>query len=364
LGITTGGIMTETTPRPTLVNSAVRPKAWMNVAKGLAMFLVVFFHTFLFLEQEGIVGFPGRLKAVFESFPMPAFFVLSGLFASRLGGWRFADLWKRRLVPILWLYLLWSVIRFAYYIVVPGTNGDLGALSATDPRSLLLLFVWPSSSYWFLYALAWFTFAVWALHRVPVWLKVTAAALLSTAVTSGLLNFHNVGWNRIGALFLFFLLGALFSRQIHELIVRSKPWALGVAGVLYVSGVVGFVLLPAVRGIPFAATLMQVLAVFGGFLACKYLARIRPVEKVLSTIGEWSLQIYLIHIFLISAFALVLGMVLPDIGGVVGMLIIMGVTVTTTYLSITISRFTSKVRWLYVPPVRRRRRASPAPASD
>ncbi|MDY0910381.1 acyltransferase [Microbacterium sp. CFBP9034] len=345
--------MTETTRTP-LITSDVRPKAWMNVAKGLAMFLVVFFHTYLFLEAEGITGFPGRAKAALESFPMPAFFLIAGLFAARAGNWSFVDLWKRRLVPILWLYVVWSLIRFAFYVIIPGTNGDLGALAATDPLSLLLLFVWPSSSYWFLYALVWFTFGVWALNRVPVWLKVSAAALLSAAVTSGWLNFHNVGWNRIAALFLFFLIGALFSRQIHAFIANARPWQLGAIATVYLAGAALFVLLPAVRSVPFAATVMQVLAVAGGFIACKYLARVRPVEGVLSTIGEWSLQIYLIHLFLIGTMALIIGLLLPPVDGALGMLITAGCAVAVTYLSIVLSKLTTKVRWLYVPPMRKR----------
>lgn len=356
--------MAETTSRIILVTNGVRPKAWINVAKGLAMFLVVFFHTYYFLQQEDITGFPGRLKSVFEAFPMPAFFVISGMFAARVGAWRFADLWKRRLLPILWLYLLWSLIRFVWYLAVPGTNGDLGDLPATDLRSLLLLFVWPSSSYWFLYALAWFTFGVWALHRVPVWLKVGAAAVLSTVVTSGLVNLDNVGWNRIGALFLFFLLGALFAQRIQERIVKAQPWAIFAIGVAYLGGVAVVTLFPAARSFPFAVTAMQLLAVAGGFLLCKYLARVRPAAAVLSTIGEWSLQIYLVHLFLISSLTLLLGLLLPDLSGAPGLLVIMAVAVGTTYLSIQISKLTSKVRWLYVPPVRRRRAPRTAPAPD
>ena len=247
-------------------------------------------------------------------------------------------------------------MRFVFYIVVPGTNGDLGALPATDPRSLLLLLVWPSNSYWFLYAMFWFTLGVWALRQVPVWLKVGGAALVSTAITSGLASLNNLGWNRTAALFLFFLLGALFHKQIAAWITKAGPWTLvGIARRLPRGSVGGRRDPRRARG-PFAVTVMQLLAVAGGFVACKYIAMVRPLASVFGTIGEWSLQIYLLHIFIIVSLAALLEWLLPPIGGVVGALIVTVAAILTTYVAVLLSKLTTKVRWLYVPPWTARRR--------
>ncbi len=348
----------EPTRQRSLINRDTRPRAWMDVAKGTAMFMVVLFHTSLYFGGADITGYPGRLKQFLEAYPMPAFFLISGLFAYRVATWTFPQLWKRRLVPLLWLYVVWSVVRFVFYIIVPGTNGDLGALPATDPRSLLLLLVWPSNSYWFLYAMFWFTLGVWALRRVPIWLKVAGAALISTAITSGFASLNNLGWNRTLALFLFFLLGALFHKQIATFIARSGPWTLAGILVVYLVGSVAVVAVPHAREVPFAVTIMQLLAVAGGFLACKYIAMFRPLGAVFAAIGEWSLQIYLLHIFIIVSLAALLEWLLPPIGGVVGALIVTAGAILTTYLAVLISKLTTKVRWLYVPPWTARRRSS------
>ncbi|WP_345801561.1 acyltransferase [Microbacterium sp. AZCO] len=348
--------MTDTVQRNwSLIDRNTRPKAWVDVAKGVAMFMVVIFHTSLYFGHADITGYPGRLKLFLEAFPMPAFFVISGLFALRVSTWTLPQLWKRRLLPLLWLYVVWSLVRFVFYTIVPGTNGDLGALPATDWRSIALLFVWPSNSYWFLYAMFWFTLGVWALRRVPVWLKVAGAALVSAAITSGFATLNNLGWNRTAALFLFFLIGALFYDRITKGITKAGPWTLVGLAVLYLGASAVVVAVPHVRGVPFAVTIMQVLAIAVGFVASKYIAMVRPLAAVFGTIGEWSLHIYLLHIFIIVSMASLLEWILPPIGGALGAGIVTVCAVLTTYIAVLLSKLTTKVKWLYVPPMRLRR---------
>lgn len=351
--------MTNSSLFSNLIDPNPRPKAWIDIAKGSAMYMVVFFHTAMYFEVAEIAGVPGRLKQFLEAFPMPAFLLISGLFALRVSTWTFGQLWKRRLLPLLWLYVVWSLVRFAFYLIVPGTNGDLGALPATDPRSILLLLVWPSSSYWFLYALFWFTLGVWVLRRVPVWLKVSGATLLSTAITAGYLNFHNVGWNRTAGLFLFFLLGALFYDRITKWVAKSGLWVLAGLAALYLAATLIVVAFPSARGIPFAVTAVQLIAVALGFIASKYIARFKPLAAILGTVGEWSLQIYLLHIFIIVSMSALLGLLLPPIGGILGALIIVTASVLATYLAVLLSKLTTKARWLYVPPMKLLRTRKP-----
>src|SRR3954454_16194295 len=180
-----------------VISRAVGRKAWVDVAKGIAIFLVVAYHTSLYLENAGILGMPWILKAPLELFPMPAFFLIAGLLSARTVGFAFGDLWRRRILPMLYLYVLWSVIRFAFYFVLPLGITDIGDLPADSPLSLGLILVWPSSSYWFLYALAIFTLAMWLLRALPVSLHIALAAVLSVLTTSGVIETHNVGWNRV-----------------------------------------------------------------------------------------------------------------------------------------------------------------------
>ncbi|KQX05682.1 MULTISPECIES: acyltransferase family protein [unclassified Leifsonia] len=337
----------------------------MNFAKGVAIAMVVLYHVTLYLQHAGIMGLPNRMKLVLELFPMPVFFLIAGLFGARAVTWTFGNLWRRRLLPVLYLYIVWSIVRFAFYLVIPGLSGELGELPASNPISLALILIWPSSSYWFIYALAVFAFAAWALRKLPPVVHVVLAALLSSAVTAGLINSGNIGWNRVGALYVFYAFGALYAPRVFAAVAKvSVQRTLLAAAALVASAAILF-LLPA-RWVPFLVLLGQASAVALGVLLSAYLARLRMLSFV-STMGAESLQIYLLHLFVIVPIAGLLGIVLGGVNRGVGIAIQIALVVVAIVVSLLLSKLTTRVRWLYVPPViRRRRTAAPAgaPASD
>ncbi|GAA1838305.1 acyltransferase family protein [Agromyces salentinus] len=340
--------MTTETPRRGLIAPDTGKRAWVDFAKGAAIVMVVYYHTALYLQAAGIAGAPWLVKAPLELFPMPAFFLIAGLFGNRLGTWGFADLWRRRLLPLLYLYVLWSVIRFVFYLVVPGVNGELGEFPATNPIGLLLIAVWPSSSYWFIYALFLFTLGVWLLRKVPPALQIGAAAVLSALVTSGILDTNNIGWNRVGGLFVFFVVGALYSRKLFELVNRARPWMLLVAFLAF-AGIVAGLILFGLRAVPGGVLLGQVAAVIFGILLSTYLVRVRPLGFV-STLGAASLQIYLFHLYVIVVISAIIAAIGIDVPRWVGILVQLAVMAVAIATSVLLTRLTSRARWLYVPP--------------
>jgi uncharacterized membrane protein YcfT len=342
-------------------------REWVDFAKGAAILMVVYYHTSLYLGDIGVENTLGRIKIVFELFPMPLFFLVSGLFGSRIATWSFRDLWRRRLYPLLWLYVVWSVLRMVFYLVVPLANGGLGELPATDPLNLLLLFFWPSSSYWFIYGLFLFTLGAWLLRKVDHRVQVGLAAVMGTMFTTGLINTTNVGWNRIGALFVFFLVGSLYSKRIIDFVEQK-----GSRAFLYVTPV--FVVLSAslflfpIRWVPFLALAGQMAAVAMGILVSKALSRVRFLD-FFTVSGERSLHIYLLHLYIIVIAITILRPILPEdrseIGGFEIPLLLV-VMVLAVVLSIFITRYLSKVKWLYVPPAAlggpgKRRKPKPVP---
>lgn len=326
-------------------------RQWVDFAKGAAILMVVYYHTSLYLSDIGIENTLGRIKVVFELFPMPLFFFVSGLFGSRVTTWTFRDLWRRRLAPLLWLYIIWSVLRMVFYLIVPLANGGLGELPATNPLNLLLLFFWPSSSYWFIYGLFLFTLGAWLLRRVDHRVQVTAAAVVGTLFTTGIVNTTNVGWNRIGALFLFYLVGTLYSRRIVAFIEqRSTRAFLWVTPIFVVLSTVLF-LFP-LRWVPFLALAAQLAAVAMGILVARLLVRVR-VLHFLTICGERSLHIYLLHLYVIVLCVTFLRLVLPQDPAVLEGLevpLLLFVMTLAVVISLLATRYLSKVRWLYVPP--------------
>ncbi|KQO95393.1 hypothetical protein ASF30_20460 [Leifsonia sp. Leaf264] len=330
----------------------------MNFAKGVAIAMVVLYHVTLYLQHAGIMGLPSRMKLVLELFPMPVFFLIAGLFGARAATWSLGNLWRRRLLPVLYLYIVWSVIRFGFYLLIPGLSGELGELPASNPISLALILIWPSSSYWFIYALAVFAFAAWALHKLPPVVHVVLAALLSSAVTAGLVNSGNIGWNRVGALYVFYAFGVLYAPRVFDAVAKvSVQRTLLAAAALAASAAILF-LLPT-RWVPFLVLLGQASAVALGILLSAYLARLRMLSFV-STMGAESLQIYLLHLFVIVPVAGLLGLALGGVHRGVGIAIQFGLVAFAIVASLLLSKLTTKVRWLYVPPIIKRKRATAA----
>ncbi len=355
----------ECTAAASTVRDRSVPGPWATATKGLAIAMVVAFHATLYLQGAGLDVLLGRAKAAFELFPMPAFFLIVGMAAASHRRMTLGTLWWRRLLPLLYLYVLWSLIRTVFYLVVPGLDGGMGDLSATDPRALLLLLVWPSSSYWFLWALMVFTLVRWLIAPAPVWLQLAGSAVLSTLFTSRLLDAGNIGLDRVGGLLFFFVAGAVLAQPIKAAVARVRPRDQLV--LLLAIALITLGLLTGLRWLPFLALAGQVAAVALGITLC---ARLRPgrVRRVLTALGDETFIIYLVHLFLIVPVAALVAASDPQwprwldagVQAALGLGALAG--------SYAVARLVRRVRWLYMPPAwmlpaRRTARPTPPPGS-
>ncbi|WP_181428631.1 acyltransferase family protein [Modestobacter versicolor] len=336
---------------------------WTDPTKGLAMFMVVAYHVTLYLQSADVDAVLGRAKAVFELFPMPAFFLIAGIFAGRHGEFRLGDLWRRRLLSLLYLYVLWSVVRTVFYLVVPGLNGELGEIDATDPLALPLILLWPSSSYWFLYALFLFTLLRHLVARAPVWAQLAGSGVVSTLFTTGVVDTGNIGWNRVGALFFFFVLGAVRAQWIRRAVTAARPVHLLLA-LVALAVVTGLIVL-GLSSVPFVVLAGQTVAVATGILVCAQLVRFRAFSR-LSTLGTNSLKVYLLHLYVIVPAVALIG--LADTAAwprSVAVGVQVALTAATLVASLLLARLTSRVRWLYAPPgwLRRSRLGTARPST-
>lgn len=330
--------------------TAPTPRAWTSATKGLAIAMVVAFHATLYLQAAGVDVVLGRAKAAFELFPMPAFFLIVGMAAASHRRMTLRALWWRRLTPLLYLYLLWSLIRTAFYLVVPGLEGGLGDLSATDPRALLLLLVWPSSSYWFLYALLVFTLARWLIAPAPAWAQLAGSAALSTLFTSRLVDAGNIGLDRVGGLFFFFVVGAVLAGPLKAAVPQVRPRHQ--VGLVLVIAVITVALLGGLRWVPFLALAGQAAGVALGITLCARLRRGREgrVRRVLTALGDETFTIYLVHLFLIVPVAALVSAADPQWPRWLDVGVQASLSIGALAGSFFLARLVRRVRWLYVPP--------------
>ena len=349
--------MADTTRRGArLVRSEVGKREWVDFVKGTAIILIVAYHTALFITSIGFdAAGIGRIKVVLELFPMPAFFLISGMFHVRVGSWSFADLWRRRLRLYLYLYVLWSVIRFVFYLVLPNVRSDGASTTATDPLALLGILVWPISSFWFIYALFVFTLVLWLFRAAPPWVLLAIALVLSALSSSGILDLNNVGWDRMTECLIFFVFGAYFQRKIYAWSERQKPWWAVTLSAAFVAFALVVTLVPVLSRIPGVATIGQALAVATGFALAYYLVRLTFLKWVVY-VGVRSLNIYLVHVFVIALVVAPIALVpaLDELPGR-GLILSVAVTAIVVALSILITRYLTRVSWLFVYPFDKKR---------
>ncbi|MFL2000136.1 acyltransferase family protein [Microbacterium sp. A1-JK] len=346
-----------------LLRDDVGKRDWVDFVKGAAIILIVAYHVALFLTSIGMdAAGIGRARLVLDLFPMPAFFLISGMFQTRVGSWSFADLWRRRLRQYLYLYVLWSVIRFVFYLIAPNVRSDGAGDSAQDPLALLLILVWPISSYWFIYALFLFTLVVWLFRKAPPAVLLIVSGILSTLSASGLLDTDNSGFNRMLEYLFFFVVGAYFHKRVYGAVERMRPWKAAAVCVAFAIAIAATFVVPGLLRVPGYELIAQILVVAAGFALASYLVRLAPLKWV-SYVGQRTLNIYLVHIFIISLLVALVSLIpgidrpLPDRG----LSAIFLLTAVVVALSILLTRYLTRVSWLFVYPFRpRTARAVPA----
>ena len=138
--------------------------AWVDIAKGLCILLVVMMHATLGVEKA--TGQDTVLNGFIEwakPFRMPDFFLISGLFlAARINRpWRpYLD---SKVLYFAYFYVLWLTIQFV--VKAPGMVAEDGA--GTTLAAYLTGLVQPWGTLWFIYMLAVFFVAAKLLAGAP-----------------------------------------------------------------------------------------------------------------------------------------------------------------------------------------------------
>ncbi len=166
-------LLPEQTTRASARDRATGRVAWIDVAKGLCIILVVMMHSTLGLED--VVGGKGWLHAVVEfarPFRIPAFFLIAGLFLSRSIHEPLRRFLDRKVLHFVYFYLLWTLIQCAFKAPLAGEG--VGGFAAQFAMAL----VEPFGTLWFIYLLPIFFITTRLARRAPVWLVLVEAAAL------------------------------------------------------------------------------------------------------------------------------------------------------------------------------------------
>lgn len=270
---------------------------WVDMAKGLSIFLVVMMYCAASIgEDTGQVGFLHWAIAFATPFRMPEFFLISGLFLSRVIDRPWAMFADRRVVHYLYFYVLWAVIHIIFKV----------ALVAGEPGLAVTQLAWavvePYGVLWFIYMLAVFGVVAKAMHqlRLPHWAVLGGAAVLQ------MLEVHTGSYvvDQFAAYYVFFHAGYVFAPLIFRLGDRAGEhvglalavilaWALLNAALVFSPG---FRMDPVhpVMGIAGLPGIHLVLAFAGTIVICAVAALLSrlPWMSWLRWLGSKSLVVY------------------------------------------------------------------------
>ncbi|MCS5717752.1 CapA family protein [Herbiconiux sp. CPCC 205763] len=352
--------MTDSSPTTTT------REAWGDALKGALIILVVLWHVVMksYLQIDWQIGVPipgiwGLFGDVIWTFLMPLFLLVSGYFAAKAYTRAWSEVARTRVIRFLYLYLLWTLIHAAtlwafpdFPTLVPRSVGQFVEFVTISPPDT-----------WYLYALAVYFLVAKALSRVRPWLVISAAAVLSIAVSAG---FIEIVSNRGSLLynFTFFLLGLHLAPQIRLSIHRLTPakTTMVIAGFLIAFAAMR---LTGTETLPGVWPLVSVLGVAMGLAIAPTLARAPVVGAGFTWLGRRSLPIYLLHMPLLALADFLLAEWLS--GARVAVQLVAAVTMPVLLtavviaVSVLLNRFLTRdgFSWLFDLPRRRPRAPTP-----
>lgn len=263
---------------------------WVDVVKGLTIMLVVLWHTIGHNSRSpffsaGLVEFNNCLILL----RMPLFFFVAGFFVEKSLVLTWRDFLGRKVVPFLWLYLLWSELR----PLSTDIPWDLWRGVQPDVHFIFQVLHAPGRTIWFIYALVLVFLAMRLTVAFPRWtVIVLSIGAYCVAVADG--EHRNQGFfERVVELFPFFVLGSMAFPFLDRHAGRVRWW--------YLSALVPFFMLsPRVLdmvGLAFSPIKlgMSVWGIGCGLVVGILVQRLDRLGAAIHYLGRHSLEIYLLH---------------------------------------------------------------------
>lgn len=253
--------------------------AHIDAAKGVSIFLVVYWHA-----VDARLVFNEALWML----RMPLFFFVSGLFAAKALDLDWRTFLTNKVGNILYLYVFWTFLVFATTILVAQVFGP-------DPinwQQPFMLFVEPPRTLWFMYALAVsFLLAKLLKPLSSPWVFAVLFALYCWSVSGG--DWRTVPfYEKVVRLFPFFYLAMWVKQPFLDLVERHyrHGW---VALLFFAASALALFLSPVANWGPltFAVGLLGVIGVTMSFRS----ASNSRLTALAANVGNRSLLVYVMH---------------------------------------------------------------------
>ena len=344
-----------------MVSSASRQRrlSWLDVAKGGAVILVALFHSTFYLDGTGLVhaGY-GPLNDILVQLRMPTFFLASGITTSFLLSRARDEYVARKILPLVWILLVWSFLRDIVLLQFDPFSGDPSTGVGHFVHNLLLS---PNAGMWFVWSIAVLSILAVLVRGVPWVLTVAVALAASILVSTGRFP---VGATPLSSFLVenFLTYAYLFFVGVGLAALFTDIGASGRrAAALFVLGGLGFVAANAVdllgdgdRSGASAALRITFGALFG--LATAMLVdRVAPLGRWMCWAGRRSLGIYVGHslfmfwIVRLAPDAWIDGLAATAAGPVLSPVLLTAISVAGALL-LNEALVRARLGWLYVLP--------------
>ncbi|MCF3935062.1 acyltransferase family protein [Acuticoccus sp. M5D2P5] len=283
--------------------------AWLDVAKGASILLVVTLHATLYMRQYDLASYGyAQLNNLFAPVRMPLFFAVSGLLGMRAVTRGFGDLFTGRIAALLYLFALWTLIRWVYF-----GNVQTNVLTPEEGRTmseLVTAWIAPNTGIWFIWALAIFFLLANLLYPVrhvafPIFV-VLAFLTFGGVIEPAAYSQRNLIWYAP-----FFLGGAWYGASILH-VITARPVTIGLAGGLVFAAL--SIAVAHLDGLSFGAARLALSAagLALGAAVSMALAAFLPSRVVFTYLGRNTLAIYVAHVMIVAALAALLATYAAD----------------------------------------------------
>jgi fucose 4-O-acetylase-like acetyltransferase len=281
-----------------------RPReTWIDVAKGVGIFLVVFEHVVRGLVAANVISATPLFRATDYTiylFHMPLFFFLSGLTARLRFEKRKRGPSLGRLLSLVYVYFFWSFAQlslqlfFYNYVNYPAS-----------PIDFVRILYAPTGQFWFLYALL-LCHLVFLMAASEIALMLLAVAV---AVAIRYLQLSPLLIVSITAYFLIYYAAGNFAVSRTVLSQRSATTLMAVVTVFAIAAAANWALFSGNFASP-GAVPAAFLGIAAVIIASQIIAG--PVAAALAQMGRCSLTIFVAHVIVAAAIrALMLRLGIP-----------------------------------------------------
>lgn len=280
---------------------------WPDVAKGMCIVLVVLWHVVtkhaIFVDGAGpITAGWGTLNYLFLPLRLPLFFLISGMFAGRALFAADGGHWRRRAGQLGLLYLLWVLVQTFALAATP----DFPTARARDGWELIANLTFSPTNLWYLLALAFYLVVGRASRNAPAALVLSAAFIVSTIASAGVLPDWGNLWQVFQNLF-FFLVGLRLKPLADRFVARAGLAQLVALG----AGFIGATVLVTAFDIeqwPGIWVTVSAIAVAAGICGSVLIDRhLKVMARLMRWLGRRTLPIYVIHMVVLAAIDSLLG---------------------------------------------------------